>query len=389
MSNKEIKDDNSFLWKLAGYEPEILKTCKVDKFHVSIISVLLILVGIYATLAWTFFFSSVTNILPVALIGGIFMGVFIVAFDRALIASLSSGNSSPLSLGFRLCLALLLGIFLSQPMIHKIYEPEIKREAQILMDQKVLERKQELENLYASEVENISNNKQELEDQLSTKLLALNIAEEDFKEEMDGSGGTGQYGYSTVAKQKQRILLRHQKEYEVMQLAMMPQIETLKKELTEFEIKVTEETAEYQAGNKTYGTLLQAEALKSLMKKDESNILRNHFYLLSLILILIELSALIAKLIFKTNSYSSKISYAEISEVKKTSIDKEMLLAKLEKYQSLTTYNDLDIMEDFYSKSKDINEEKLEGLLKDWEESESGSFEGYWKMFEEKFLVSS
>ena len=387
MNNNQNSKDKHFLWSLAGYEPEILKTCKVDRFHVTIISIMLIIVGIYATLAWTFFFSSVTNILPVALVGGIFMGVFIVCFDRALIASLSSGNASFLSLAFRFCLALLLGIFLSQPIIHKIYEPEIKREAQILMNQKVLERKEELEKVYASEVETLIDQKTELEDQLSAKLSALNTAESDFKTEMDGSGGTEKYGYSTVAKQKQKILLRHQKEYEALQTSLYPQILAINKEIKAFEEKVTEETATYQAGNQMFGSLLQAEALKSLMAKDESNTLRNHFYLLSLILILIELSALIAKLIFKTNSYSSKIRYAELREVKTTEAEEEMLIEKLEKYKALTTHNDLDIMEDFYSKSRDINDEKLDEMLKEWETNKTGSFSNYWKAFEEKFLV--
>ncbi|MEZ5024437.1 MAG: DUF4407 domain-containing protein [Chitinophagales bacterium] len=386
-NNNQNAKDKHFLWSLAGYEPEILKSCKVDQFHVSIISIMLIIVGIYAALAWIFFFSSVTNILPVALVGGIFMGVFIVCFDRALIASLSSGNASFLSLAFRFCLALLLGIFLSQPMIHKIYEPEIKREAQILMDQKVLERKEELERVYASEVETLIDQKTELEDQLSAKLLALNTAESDFKSEMDGSGGTEKYGYSTVAKQKQRILLRHQKEYENLQTSLNPQILDINKEIKAFEEKVTEETATYQAGNQMFGSLLQAEALKSLMAKDGSNTLRNHFYLLSLILILIELSALIAKLIFKTNSYSAKIRYAELREVKTTEVEEEMLIGKLEKYKALTTHNDLDIMEDFYSKSRDINDEKLDEMLKEWETNKTGSFSNYWKAFEEKFLV--
>lgn len=389
MNNTETTKGQKFLWTLAGYEPEILKNCKVDKFHVSIISVLLILVGIYATLAWTFFFSSVTSYLPIAIIGGLFMGLFIVCFDRALIASLATGNSSPLSLGFRLCLALLLGIFLSQPMIHKVYEPEIMREAQILMDQKVVERKTELEKVYASEVDHLNQQKQQLENQLNNKLLALNTAEKDFKVEMDGSGGTGQYGYSTVAKQKQKILQRHEVEYNQLNAQITPQIAQINMDLDNLKNKVTEETATFQANNMMFGTLLQAEALKSLMKKDASNTLRNHFYLLSIILILIELSALIAKLIFRTDSYKAKISYAETKEVKNVQVQEEMLIAKLQKYQNLTTDNDLDIMEDFYSKSKDINSEKLDAMLKEWETSKKGSFSGYWKAFEEKFLVHS
>ena len=123
------------------------------------------------------------------------------------------------------------------------------------------------------------------------------------------------------------------------------------------------------------------------MQKDESNTLRNHFYLLSIILILIELSALIAKLIFKTDSYSAKINLTNTKEISSVNVEREMLLAKLQKYQTLTSDNDLDIMEDFYSKAKDINDDKLDALLQEWKLNKKGTFGGYWRAFEEKFLV--
>jgi hypothetical protein len=383
----EIPKSEKFLWTLAGYNPEIIKNCAVDKFHVIIISLLLILVGIYATLAWTFFFTSVTHYLPIAIIGGLFMGIFIVAFDRALIASMAGGNTSIFSLGFRFFLAIILGVFLSQPMIHKIYEPEIKREAQILMDQKVLERKDELGKIYASEIEHLETQKTALQNQLDAKLAALNTSEADFKAEMDGSAGTGKYGYSVVAKQKEKIFKKYETEYAADLAVKTPQIKLLQDKIDAFETKITDEIATYQSNNLMIGTLLQAEALKSLMQKDKSNTLRNHFYLLSLILILIELSALIAKLIFRTKSYEAQIDYASVREINTTTADKEILLAKLARYQSLTTYNEIDVMENFYSKAKDINDEQLDGLLNDYSNNKTGTFNGYWKLFEDKFFV--
>ena len=151
MKNETSNGWLSYVWTFAGVEKEIIKECKTDRFHITIVASLLLMVGIYAVLAWTFFFQTVTNNTILAFIAALFMGIFIVCFDRALIASLAAGKASLVSLGFRLCLALLLGIFLAQPMILKLYEPEVKREAQILMDQKVQERKVEYEKIYAGE----------------------------------------------------------------------------------------------------------------------------------------------------------------------------------------------------------------------------------------------
>jgi len=102
---------------------------------------------------------------------------------------------------------------------------------------------------------------------------------------------------------------------------------------------------------------------------------------------LIELSALIAKLIFKTKSYEAQIEYALAKEIDTIKVDKEILLAKLERYQTLTTNNEIDVIENFYSKAKDINDEKLDGLLKEWSTNKTGTFHSYWKTFEDKFLV--
>ncbi len=377
----------SYIWTFVGVEKDIIKDCKTDRFHATVIATLLFLVGVYAILAWTFFFQNVTDNIFVAIIGAIFMGTFIVCFDRALIASLSAGKSTYASLGFRLILALLLGVFLAQPMILKMYEPEVKREAQILMDQKVLERKAEYAKIYETEMTELSDQKLALESQLNLKTQALATAENDFKTEMDGSGGTERYGYSTVAKQKEKILKRHESEYATLLATNTPQINQIQNDITALQAKITIETESFGTENAKMGTMIQAAALKSLIDKDETHTLRNRFLLLTLILTLIELSALIAKMLFRMESYRSQIALINTHEIRRAEVDEELFLAKIDKYRELALHNEIDIMEDFYSKSRDINDEKLDGLLEEWKTSEDGTLKGYWQEFEKKFLV--
>ena len=73
-------------------------------------------------------------------------------------------------------------------MILKFYEPDIKREAQILVDKKNQERKKELEIVYKFDADQLKQQKTDLENILSNKEKLLNHAETDFKTEMDGSG---------------------------------------------------------------------------------------------------------------------------------------------------------------------------------------------------------
>jgi len=182
LKNKNTKDFiNNLFWNLGGFKKSIISQCKVDEYHAKIIGLMLFLVGVYATIAWFFFFQTVSQSVLVSLIAGLFMGFFIVSFDRALIASLSSGKTKVYGLVFRLLLAVLLGVFLSQPIILKLYEPEIIREAQILSDKKVQERQLELKKIYQIELNDYKSQKEVLQTQLNNKLALLNVSESDFK----------------------------------------------------------------------------------------------------------------------------------------------------------------------------------------------------------------
>ena len=323
-----------FLWNLAGYQKDIVQHCRVDGYHATIIGSLVLMVGIYAGIAWSFFFGTVFDN-PFAAIGaGLFMGAFIVAFDRALIASLAGGKPNIFSLAFRMLLALLLGVFLSQPMILKFFEPEIKREAQILVDRKIMERKQELENLYAPETGALLTRKRELEKQLADRKADRDKAEKDFRQEMDGSGGTGKRGYENISKKKEALLTRHEEQYAEANAKLLPELATVQTRLDSLQGKITAEVDQFRKDNAEFGTLVQAEALESLMKKDTSHTLRNRYYLLGIILTLIELSALIGKLIFASRSYTAKVNAFTDEEIKETQIRREITFHDLDEYKN-------------------------------------------------------
>ena len=147
---------NGYLWNLSGFKKEIIRESKVDGYHATVIGVLLLVVGVYAMFAWTFFFQTVSDNAFVPIVAGIFMGFYIISFDRALIASMSSGKINIFSVIFRLVLATLLGVFLAQPMILKFYENDVKRESQIIVDIKNQDSKKELEAIYATDLSTLN-----------------------------------------------------------------------------------------------------------------------------------------------------------------------------------------------------------------------------------------
>lgn len=385
----EEKDNTlkEFLWNLAGFKKDIISTCKVDSYHASIIGTLLLIVGIYATLAWTFFFQTITTNPLMPVVAGLFMGFYIVSFDRALIASMSAGSTNIFSIGFRLLLATLLGIFLAQPMILKFYEPDITREAQILVDKKNQERKKELEALYKFDYDQLNKQKTELENNLNEKSNLLNQAETDFKTEMDGSGGTGRWGYNTVSQQKEKILKKHQEEFQKTSDTLQPKIASIQGQINDINAKISKDFETFKEGNTVFGTLIQAEALESLLAKDKTGSLRMRYYLLAFILALIELSALIAKMLYRTKSYKSKVNFITEEEVKSSENDKEITLGKLEEYKNLTMENELELIRKFFNQTKGVNNTKLDEMIAEWRNNQDRTYKDLWEQFKKKFII--
>lgn len=388
MGTKKEMNFQKLLWSVSGLDPEVLGETKVDRHHASIIGLLLVMVGCYAVFAWSFFFQTATNSTTIAWIGGLFMGLFIVILDRALIASLASGKTKSFSLIFRLALALLLGIFLSQPIILKLYQPEIQRESQVLKDEKSLDRRKELEKEYALVLSNEKGKQEKYKTQIDQKQLTLAEAEKDFKVEMDGTGGTLKRGYSSIAKQKEKIYLAHLNEYENLNKSLPLKIENSQMTIDSIYGSIDNAMLLFNSENKTAGTLMQVAALHSILDKDETGTLRSRYYLLSLILILIELSALIAKLLFKMETYKSKIQFAIQTDLKTISIEHSLANKRLEEFEKLALKSNLKAQEHFITEAEAAINDKVGHIITEWKEDNGGSLKQHWKKLMEKIMLS-
>lgn len=374
-----------FLWWLAAYEESVIKDCKSDRFHATILGSIMLMVWIYVTLAWCFFFGTIADNPLVIITAGFFAGTFIVFFDRALIATLSTGNGNIISLVFRFVLAITLGIFLSQPMILKIYEPDIMREAQILADQKVLERKAELEKQYASELKNLAAQKSETETLLQTLKADYDKSKNEFRTEMDGQGGTKHWGYNTVAKQKEGLMVSDSiayGNYKRTADVRLNKIQVSKDSITDL---IAKELNVYKEENAKFGTLIQVEALMSLLKQDKTGSLQSRYYLLGIILTLVELSALIAKLFLRSPSYSAKINLQTEEEVRNSEVSKEILFSRLEQYKTKAVESEVRLANSFFDKAETINEQKLEELAAEMKGADGITFKAAWEKFRNLF----
>lgn len=379
---------NRILWAISGHQKEIIAETKVDNYRATIVGAILLMVGIYATLAWTFFFSTVMESVLLALLGGLFAGFFILLFDRALISSMSYGKRNFWALSFRFALALILGVFLSQPIILKLYEPDIKREAVILIDKKNQERKNELDKMYAPERAGLSNRLLTINKAIDDKRNQLLENEAAFKAEMDGTGGTGRWGYHTVSQKKESIYKKDLAELEEMKKAAQPELQMIDARLDTIQADINRQLKAFMAATQNQGFLIQAEALQSLITTDKTNTLRNRYILLMVILTLIELSALISKLILDTGSYSRKVDYILDREMKETAADKEIFTNKIDIYRKLTLERETNMINDFFEKSDPVQQKKMVNLVNGWNDNSNGqTYSNTWDMVKHYMMI--
>lgn len=378
---------NRILWAISGHQREIIATTKVDSYRATIVGAILLMVGIYATLAWTFFFSTVMGNIVTAIIGGLFAGFFILLFDRALICSISYGKRNIWALGFRFLLALILGVFLSQPIIMKLYEPDIRREAAILVDKKNQERRRELEQIYSTEITALQTRKNDLNTALLDKKNQLLVNEEAFKKEMDGTGGTGRWGYNTVSQKKESIYKKDQAELEELKAQTQPEIKRIDARLDTIQADVNRQLGSFVKATQNQGFLIQAEALQSLLTNDKTHTLRNRYFLLMIILTLIELSALISKLILETGSYGKKVDYILNREIKETETDNEIFTNKIEKYKKHVLERESAMVDDFFEKTNPVQQQKLNEIVNGWDRNGNQTYHNTWDILLKNLMI--
>ena len=143
---------NRFLWWLSTAEPEILSDCVIDRNRYAIVGMTVLGTWAFATLAWTYFFSTVVGSWVIASLLGLFMGGIILTIDRALIKGISRSNKQKwLPLAFRGALALVIGLFMAQPALLYLFNKEIHVQISIDNEQRKKDKRNKQDSVYLAE----------------------------------------------------------------------------------------------------------------------------------------------------------------------------------------------------------------------------------------------
>ncbi len=376
---------SQFLWWLSTAEKEIIQDAVVDRNRYKIIGMTVLATWTFATLAWTYFFVTVTANSWMALPLGFFMGFIILTIDRALIKGINKQNKNRLlPLFFRSLLAITIGTFMAQPALLYMFKKEIKLQSVTDNEKKQLTNRLLLDSMHANQKAAFSNQQQNLQKQLNEKYAAVAAARENFLSETDGSGGTGKVGIKDIAIAKRNEYLKLDDEFQQLKVSLQPKIELTEKEIKNIDSNLAKQQQVY-ANNFNDGFLTQIEALNNLIKQNSA--LQTRYYLLVAILLLIELMPVIAKSLLPSGTYDEKVMLRETleKEMANNNILREKELK--ETYNTSALQNDKETITAFFTLTKSDRDDIIKSFSKNWKEQQHQSFDGLLEKMKKELLT--
>lgn len=374
-----------FLWWLATAEKELLHSCVIDRNRYAIIGMTVMGTWLFASLAWTYFFSTVTDALLLAILLGIFMGGIILSIDRALIKGISDNNKKKaLPLLFRTALALTIGLFMAQPALLYLFDKEIKVQVSIDNELRKKEKRRSQDSVYASAKTAFINQKSALQLQLSNRYAEVSTARDGFISETDGTGGSRKIGLKDIAQAKQRAYQELDANYKILESQLQPQINRIDSQLIALEKNIQLEQSNFEALLNN-GFITRIEALNHLVSNNNAVAFR--YYLLVAILMLIELMPVIAKTLLPNGSYDEKVRLREALEKELTFKNHERELALKELHNQSVFEQDSQFLKDTLQEADVARKQNMKESITTWKTERSGSLNETWNDLKKDMLL--
>lgn len=388
LSQRESYTPSGFtklLWWLSTAEQELLADAVVDRNRYRIVGMTVLATWAFATMAWTYFFSTVTENLWLAIPLGFFMGFIILTIDRALIKGINKFNKNRLlPLLFRGLLAVTIGVFMAQPALLYMFKKEIRLQTSLDNEKKKQLKKQQLDSLYKNRKGELQVEKEKLLQENRSRYALVDAARNNFLSETDGSGGTGKVGIKDIAIAKRNEYQKLDGEYQAYVAANQPRLLAVENELKGIEDNSKKEEQLF-ANYFNNGFLTQIEALNNLIKDNPA--LKYRYYLLVVILLLIELMPVIAKTLLPAGTYDEKVVLREDmeKEIAHSNTRKEQELKEL--YNSLAHQNDSEAITAFFNLTREDRQEKMKAFSSKWKEDDRQTFDGLWEKMKREILT--
>jgi len=376
-----------FLWWLSTADADLLKDCIVDRGRYAITGMAVLGTWLFASLAWTYFFSTVVNNTGVAILLGLFMGGIILSIDRALIKGINRANKKRfIPLAFRAILALTIGLFMAQPALLYLFDKEIHVQISLDNEQRKKEKRLEQDAVYAAERLPLVQKRNELQKELTSRYQEVSAARDNFIKETDGTGGSKKPGLKDIAEAKQREYLKLDADYRQKEKLISPQLAVMDSSLSLIDQAIRREQASFETLLND-GFITRIEALNHLVKDNTAVAFR--YYLLVAILLLIELMPVIAKSLLPAGSYDEKLALQEEKEITLVRQNHTNELSLKQLYNQTAYEQDADLIRNFFDESSETRKEKIKENIRNWNQQDGGLFTTVWDDMKQEILTKS
>ena len=297
-----------FLMICSGSSTEILKKTPTDvNKHVGIGGVILF-TGILAALSSGYALYTIFDNMYAAVGFGALWGLMIFNLDRYIVTSMKKqGNwfrqffiALP-----RIAVAILLGIVISKPLELKIFEKEINKQLNVIVNRNKAELQKSIDARYVDLAKPVDEERKKIYAQIDTLRNQYNLASAELEKEVVGTQTettTGREGYGPNAKRKAE--LKEQKFAEMQQYAeqMKPRLDELNKEIDKLIAQKEKELADAKPTEENYnGFAARMQALNELGANNP--ILGTAAIFIALVFISLETAPVLVKLIAPKGPY--------------------------------------------------------------------------------------
>ncbi len=200
--------------------------------HVGIGGVILF-TAILAALSSAYALHSVFDNFWAAAGFGVLWGLMIFNLDRFIVASMRKSGSliqQFLAATPRIILAALLGIVISKPLELKIFEKEIDKQLNVIINRNKTLLQDSVNIRYIQLSANFSNERNEIYDRINSLRNEYNTASSELEKEVVGTATettTGKVGYGPNAKRKEELKRAKKEELEAYRTQMQPRLDEL------------------------------------------------------------------------------------------------------------------------------------------------------------------
>lgn len=297
-----------FLLVCSGSNIDLLKQTPTEiNKHIGMGGVILF-TAILASLSSGYALYSVFDNIYAAIGFGLLWGLMIFNLDRFIVASMrKSGNflQQFLSASPRIILAALLGIVIAKPLELRIFQKEIDKQLNVIINRNKTAIQDSINFRYNQLSKNFNDERNEIYNRINFLREEYNHASQELEKEIVGTATettTGKVGYGPNAKRKEELKQNKKLELENYAQQFEPRIQQLNQEIDLLNQQKQKELATIQPTEENYtGFAARMQALDELTKSNAILGLAS-FFIIG-IFIALEMSPVLVKLISPKGPY--------------------------------------------------------------------------------------